>query len=80
LSKGLIRLWRSEGLAAFDCVKERDRGGNPPLTGTRNWILPGPPLAMWGGRWLFWVEINGNEPDFVPGPKIYCCGKYPPPP
>jgi hypothetical protein len=57
---GLIRLWRSEGLAAFDRVKDRDTSGNPPLIGTRNWIRPGPPPDLGGVRWLFWVEINGN--------------------
>ncbi len=49
-------------------VKERDTGGKPPLIGTRNWVLPAPPPALGEGRWLFWVEINGYEPDFVPGP------------
>jgi hypothetical protein len=34
-------------------------------------------LLSGGGRWLFWVEMNVNEPDFVPGPKLYCCAEYP---
>ena len=68
LAKGKVTLWRSEGLALNNRVKERDTGGKPPLIGTRNWILPAPPPVLGGGRWLFWVEINGYEPDFVPGP------------
>jgi hypothetical protein len=43
IGQGLIRLWRSEGLATFDRVIDSDTSGNPPLLGTRNWILPGPP-------------------------------------
>jgi hypothetical protein len=70
VTQGLIRLWRSEGLAAFDRVKDRDIVGNPPLIETRNWILPGPPTAIRGGRWQFWVEINGKEPDLVPAPRF----------